>query len=119
MKKIIAIIAVLLFVSCSVEKEYEYVFHYNQIDRINGKQHKTFEPEIVKAKNDTIAFYKAYEKYIISKKSIENTSDKSKYLTAVALRFEIRNKANKDFYFFTKMRFTDKKRDSIKNKHYN
>lgn len=95
MKKLLLIPLMLFLLSCSKEQSYKYVEHIKDTN-VGGKlADKTVEEEI-KAKNDTLAFIKAYSKFKISQRLKEHSKSADLPYQQEAVSFQLINEKGKD-----------------------
>jgi flagellar biosynthesis/type III secretory pathway M-ring protein FliF/YscJ len=121
-KTIIVVIAILITCVISVlliqrnynkEKEYILLVNYREYDNIKMENYFKEEEYKIKAKNDTIAYEKAYEQFYIAKKTYIEAShfDKSRAkIIRMPVGFKLYNDKNidiTDIQFTTRQRIED------------
>lgn len=91
MKKLVLFIS-LSFVLFSCDKKYTYIEVVNEKSLLgNSYNKKEREPEIIKAKNDTLAFIEAYSNFCISLKVCEDMKQRGSTMHSQPVAFKIIN----------------------------
>lgn len=95
MKKLLLLLLIGFLLSCESDKTYKYIEHLKETN-VDGKLIDKIEEEEIIAKNDTLAYIRAYSKFKISQRSAEySMTSKSSYPNEV-LSFELYDEKGND-----------------------
>ena len=95
MKKLLIFATVMALVSCSNKKDYKYVEIREETDLNGGKSLNEVE-EIIEVENDTLAFIKAYQKFIVSKKVRDDSKNAGSQFPTEVKAFKLFDEGGKD-----------------------
>ena len=95
MKKLLIFATVMALVSCSNKKDYKYVEIREETDLNGGKILNEVE-EIIEVENDTLAFIKAYQKFIVSKKVRDDSKNAGSQFPTKVKAFKLFDEGGKD-----------------------
>jgi len=95
MKKLLIFATMMALVSCSNKKDYKYVEIREETDLNGGKILNEVE-EIIEVENDTLAFIKAYQKFIVSKKVRDDSKNAGSQFPTEVKAFKLFDEGGKD-----------------------
>ena len=95
MKKLLIFATMMALVSCSNKKDYKYVEIREETDLNGGKSLNEVE-EIIEVENDTLAFIKAYQKFIVSKKVRDDSKNAGSQFPTEVKAFKLFDEGGKD-----------------------
>lgn len=95
MKKLLIFATMMALVSCSNKKDYKYVEIREETDLNGGKSLNEVE-EIIEVENDTLAFIKAYQKFIVSKKARDDSKNAGSQFPTEVKAFKLFDEGGKD-----------------------
>ena len=95
MKNILIFATMMALVSCSNKKDYKYVEIREETELDGGKSLYEVE-EIIEADNDTLAFIRAYQKFIVSKKVREDLKNVESQFPTKVKAFKLFDEGGKD-----------------------
>ena len=100
------IFCVLLLTSCEINKTYKYVEEVNEIGILGGSSTKTKDPENIKAPNDSVAYFQAYQRFCISQKVYKDVAEAMNTSFTTPTKFYLYNESGEDiaisFYVINK-----------------
>lgn len=90
------LLGIIMTMLTSCDSSYTYVEKIEELDINGGTTIKDKEQEFIKAPNDTLAYYKAFEKYCISRKANENISKRLGVSYPKPVGFKLLNSKGED-----------------------
>ena len=115
MKKIVLIsVSVLAFILSSCNKKYSYVEIVLEKGIFGGVDKKEREAKTIKAKNDTLAYLDAYQKFCISLKVSKDLQETYGEVYSTPLEFKLLNDKGDDIVYSMFFVTKDKKEKEIR-----
>jgi|SRR5690554_1252197 len=114
MKKLLLLLLIAFFFSCESEKNYTYIVTYNDLTYAEGAGEKTRNEEII-AKNDTLAYIRAYSRFKITQRRNEYNNETGWPYPEETISFQLLNEKGEDI---SNIEFKTKKAEQSKSDEY-